>query len=353
MNAVSEPSLNQTSRWNKVTVALLSALLLVVSVLHYATPKPWVHFHTLYREVYFLIVIAAAYLGGLKPGLITAGVISAIYAPHVWMTWKAQPGVNVGNLFQIFLYFLSAATLGVLRDREKRRLMELQHAWSMASLGRAALALSAEIHDLLRMAREILRKEYVADPTRKDLQKIMKKLSVLDQSLAHFDPSALEEPQDFIDLDSALEARLPQLQSLAAERQVNLRFDPQGAGSLVYGRKEDLVWVAEQLIRNAAEASSPGKTIRVETHSDGEGYHLIVRDEGPGIAEENLSKVFTPFFSTKQKGTGLGLSVCKKIVSDHGGSIDVESRTGQGTTFHVVLPPAFGEREEPSGRARP
>jgi two-component system NtrC family sensor kinase len=60
-----------------------------------------------------------------------------------------------------------------------------------------------------------------------------------------------------------------------------------------------------------------------------------------GIAAEDLQRIFEPFFTTKAHGTGtgLGLSICKRIVKAHGGHIEVESRVGTGTTFHIMLPP--------------
>jgi two-component system nitrogen regulation sensor histidine kinase GlnL len=61
-------------------------------------------------------------------------------------------------------------------------------------------------------------------------------------------------------------------------------------------------------------------------------------DNGSGIAGEHLSRLFTPFFTTKSKGTGLGLAVSQRIVTQHGGTIRVESMPGQGTLFHVYLP---------------
>ena len=65
-------------------------------------------------------------------------------------------------------------------------------------------------------------------------------------------------------------------------------------------------------------------------------------DNGIGIPEENLNKIFDPYFSTKemgsQKGMGLGLSICHSIIMRHGGHITVESRLGVGTTFHIYLP---------------
>ena len=67
---------------------------------------------------------------------------------------------------------------------------------------------------------------------------------------------------------------------------------------------------------------------------------LTVTDTGHGIPEDHLSKIFDPFFSTKEvgKGTGLGLTVVHGIVQEHGGTIDVASEPGRGTTFTLTLP---------------
>jgi signal transduction histidine kinase len=65
---------------------------------------------------------------------------------------------------------------------------------------------------------------------------------------------------------------------------------------------------------------------------------VSIQDTGSGIAKENLSKLFHPFFTTKTTGTGLGLSICQKIIAAHGGMIDVQSTLGTGTTFTFCLP---------------
>ena len=68
---------------------------------------------------------------------------------------------------------------------------------------------------------------------------------------------------------------------------------------------------------------------------------IVIKDNGSGITHENLTKVFDPFFTTRQKGTGLGLSIVRKVIHDHGGRISVESHPGIGTTFRITLPVAI------------
>jgi two-component system sensor histidine kinase PilS (NtrC family) len=97
-----------------------------------------------------------------------------------------------------------------------------------------------------------------------------------------------------------------------------------------------VVW---NLVRNAADAASGGgKHVRVEARRAGDGATISVADDGPGIPDALLGRIFDPFVSTKQKGTGLGLATCHSIITEHGGRIDVETSPGKGTRMVVSLP---------------
>lgn len=91
------------------------------------------------------------------------------------------------------------------------------------------------------------------------------------------------------------------------------------------------------LVQNAVEAMPEGGTLSV-TLKVNRNTKIIIRDTGPGIPPEHIKKIFLPFFTTKDRGVGMGLALTHKVITAHGGRIDVEScRTG-GTTFTVVLP---------------
>jgi len=92
--------------------------------------------------------------------------------------------------------------------------------------------------------------------------------------------------------------------------------------------------------RQAIEEFRPNGWIRVRTEVAGENIRILIRDNGPGIPAESISKIFDPFYTTKSvgKGTGLGLSLCYGIVKEHGGSIHVSSKMGSGAAFVIELP---------------
>jgi CheY-like chemotaxis protein len=94
---------------------------------------------------------------------------------------------------------------------------------------------------------------------------------------------------------------------------------------------------------SAANITTPDPDTPSMAHiTDGDYVHLVLTDTGTGIAEDDLGKIFDPYFTTKkmgaQKGVGLGLTVCYSIIKKHGGHIDVESTAVGGTTFHIYLP---------------
>jgi len=91
---------------------------------------------------------------------------------------------------------------------------------------------------------------------------------------------------------------------------------------------------------NAIDAMPDGGVLRIEGHRSDGTVLIAVTDNGVGIPEENITRIFEPFFTTKEigKGTGLGLAVCYGILTEHGGSLDVQSTPGTGTTFTISLP---------------
>lgn len=105
-----------------------------------------------------------------------------------------------------------------------------------------------------------------------------------------------------------------------------------------YAGQLNQVWM--NLFINAAQAISSEGKVRVATRRENDMAIVSISDTGEGILPEHLKKIFDPFFTTKRvgEGTGLGLSITYGIIERHGGSINVESRPGEGTTFTVTLP---------------
>jgi len=92
------------------------------------------------------------------------------------------------------------------------------------------------------------------------------------------------------------------------------------------------------LVTNALQAMPQGGEINISSEVKDKNIEVKIKDTGVGIPPKNLEKLFTPLFTTKSKGIGLGLSNVKNIVEKHGGTIQVQSEEGKGTTFTIQLP---------------
>jgi PAS domain S-box-containing protein len=96
--------------------------------------------------------------------------------------------------------------------------------------------------------------------------------------------------------------------------------------------------VLVNLIKNAMQAMTRGGTLTIQTGESSDGVWVSVSDTGGGIPQEQINRIFEPFYTTKKKGTGLGLMIVQRIVRAHEGRIELESHVNRGTTFRIWLP---------------
>lgn len=134
------------------------------------------------------------------------------------------------------------------------------------------------------------------------------------------------------------------------QRANNINFQIETASDLplVSGDEGQLQQAIIALGTNAIDAMPVGGQLRIVSSKNGENVCVEVSDNGAGIPAENVAKIFEPFFTTKEvgKGTGLGLAVCYGILTEHGGTLDVQSTVGVGTTFTISLPAIIPDGEQ-------
>jgi len=160
-----------------------------------------------------------------------------------------------------------------------------------------------------------------------------------------------ESVVDF-DIDRSIDDSLELLRHLLKQ---NITVEKKyGEVGRVRGHAGQINQVFMNLLTNAAQAlaQTEGAKITIETKGDDSGVEVQIKDNGPGIPPDVLPRIWDPFFTTKDvgEGTGLGLSIVHELVERHGGTIEVATRVGEGTTFTVKLP-----RQIPAGprKARP
>jgi PAS domain S-box-containing protein len=144
-------------------------------------------------------------------------------------------------------------------------------------------------------------------------------------------------------IEEAMQPYVGQLE----EGKVDLRIRTE---DVTFPMDKQLVIIAlSTLVDNALVALSDGGEIRVHSEARDNQCRVDVADTGSGIAPENLAYIFNPFFSTRSDGAGLDLAVLKRIMDSHGGSVEVKSKQGEGTTFSLLFPV---ERRRPIRVAR-
>ncbi len=142
-------------------------------------------------------------------------------------------------------------------------------------------------------------------------------------------------------LDSLLSDTLSLLRDRMTKGRIRLDWQAPEKPSVVQGNEGELQQVFTNLVLNAHDAMADrGGVIKVRLSEDHHRTRILIEDDGPGIPQERLEKIFQPFFSTKlnRGGTGLGLSISFDIVRRHGGELKVSSRLGVGTRFTIDLP---------------
>lgn len=244
-----------------------------------------------------------------------------------------------------------------LRDLTSIRELEaaVRQADRLSTLGTLAAGLAHEVKNPLggiKGAAQLLERELDADSDLHEYPRVMiKEAERIDKIIRQLlDLASPRGPRyQPVNLHMVL-GDIILLQREAADSReiaVTTGFDP--SIPPIMADEAQLTQVFLNLIRNALEAMPEGGRLTVSSRVLSE-YQLArnesrsrmvsveVADTGQGIAEENLVKVGTPFFSTKDNGTGLGLAICQKIVAEHRGMLKIDSKPGQGTRISVLLP---------------
>ncbi len=147
-----------------------------------------------------------------------------------------------------------------------------------------------------------------------------------------------EEAWRQVDINELLTKMLQLVENQAMLKGVYLTWQFAPNLALVRGKAEALVQVFLSIVTNALQATSKGGAIHIYTRQTSDSVLVSVQDTGTGMSPAVLKRIFNPFYSTKEGGTGLGLALCKQIVEEHRGEIQVTSEVGVGSCFTVRLP---------------
>jgi signal transduction histidine kinase len=241
---------------------------------------------------------------------------------------------------------------------------QLHEAEKGAVVGRLAAAIAHEIRNPLNyinLTLDHLRSSLAPeDPIKRaTFQRLAEQLKTevarinrhITDFLKYSRPSTLDLQQ--VDLRAEAEDALRLIQVQADEKKVETRVESQGNLPSVMADKDTLRSVLTNLIINSLQAiDGEGGNIVIRIAKDEKGRARVeISDTGRGIAPEDISKVFEPYYSTKETGTGLGLAIVRKVIEDHGGTVSVSSKQGEGTTFTIILPTTSDRQTRRRGEA--
>ena len=270
-------------------------------------------------------------------------VVALDHAPGVRIvrervvSWRSTP---VMDKMGAALIYASGLDVTEIKELEHRTHL----AQRLAAVGTMSAGLAHEIRNPLNSAHLQLRlldrrvaklgdHEELREPIRMVQQEI-ERLSMLVQEFLEFArPAVLSVEESNL---VAIARRVVELERPGASaRHIEIELDAPEVVTVAVDQAK-IQQVLLNLVRNAVEAVGEDGRVQVRVVQDGAGGRLVVRDTGPGIPEETLARLFEPFFSTKAEGTGLGMAICHTLVTQHGGEINVRSKSG--AEFEILLP---------------
>lgn len=255
--------------------------------------------------------------------------------------------------------------IGTVADITKQKLAKLElersnqqlqmQAQKLAVAGQIAAGIAHEVRNPLTSVNGFLQLMKTQYPERTDyFDIIFSEIKRIDFVLSEL--LVLAKPQSVhfqeVQLHGLLEQVITLLKTNAVLSNIDLKqpFKKQDAG-VILADANQMKQLFINLIKNAIEAMPEGGSIYISTEKVMNEWKITIQDEGKGMSEEDIQKIYDPFFSTKTEGTGLGLTICATILKDHHGRMDVVSELGKGTAFHIYLPVCQKSRQQQGERA--
>jgi PAS domain S-box-containing protein len=270
-----------------------------------------------------------------------------IRARHADGTWRSLQ-VNASPL-----YDERGQTIGIVSSgqdvTESRRIeQQLLQKEKFAAMGQMMVGAAHELNNPLTAilgVADLLRERAADDATRRQVDLVLKQArraaAIVQNLLAFSRPVTLGRAR--LNLAEVITEVLQHDQAALDQRKISVTFESAENLPPVEGDRKLLKEVFVNILTNGEQAISEARgrgALAVKLSVVAGHVRVSFEDDGVGIPPESISKIFDPFFTTKRTGgsSGLGLTICLAVIKEHGGRIDVESKVGVGTTFHILLP---------------
>lgn len=360
----------------KATIALLLLLVITVGFLHTFTPADKLVLHDLYRRLSYLPIVAAAILYGIRGGVLLAAATSVAFIPHLQHFYHLGPTAYLSELPEIFLYFGAGIVTGAIAAKEKQLRIKYQelaeqlegsykklhsqaatlveaeeqlHAsQKLSALGQLSASLAHEVKNPLagiRGAAEILADDFPKNhPKHEFSQILLKETSRLSTTVEEILRYSRQQQPDSTSprleaLPSVLERVVSLLDNNFCQKNITISIElTENANEIqIDGDKMSQVFI--NLLLNSCEAIASNGKITISNQTNDTGQEIHFQDNGPGIAADEQTKIFEPFYTTGSNGTGLGLAISSRIVESYGGTLRAKTPDkGSGALFVITLP---------------
>jgi two-component system sensor histidine kinase HydH len=347
-------------------IAVISGGIVAATALHYLTSPSLILWHELFQRLYYLPIIYAAIFFGWRGGLVASTLSALCYIPHIFLAWHHfNPDYAMNQYAEIIVFLLVGTVTGVLADRGMKQRKELEVASAqlakvnrelqdsfeqikradrLSAIGQLSASLAHEIRNPLASidgAANLIESPQTSDEMRKgSLAIIHKEIQRLNRLLTNLLDFARPRKPEFqlVEPSRLIDAIINLTGHSAQQNGITLRKEVAPSVPAFECDSEQMKQVILNLAINAVQAmTGPGEVVLSAREKDS-SVMISVRDQGPGIEDENIEKIFNPFFTTKEAGTGLGLSVVYQIVTQHGGIVKAVKNPDGGMTFSVVVP---------------
>lgn len=285
--------------------------------------------------------------------IIVAGVVEMVFdmteqynsiLKRQFTTFGVFALIMVTIFFTMLLIVRKAETIIESRAVEQRKLVEqLNLAERLAALGEMVAGVSHEIKNplgIIQSTSELLNNMPNADEAQKRLSGVITEESIrLNRIVTEFldfaRPHELNAHE--FDLKDLINKNIEFLRPEIEKKGIVVETNLDGRSFMIEADQDLIHRVIMNLIINSMQAMPESGKITVNVEDEKGGYKIEIKDTGEGISDENITKIFNPFFTTKEKGSGLGLPIVRKIVEGHGGTILIESTEGVGTSVILHL----------------
>ena len=254
--------------------------------------------------------------------------------------------VFMGLIFLTLLLIVHKAERMIEERAQAQRELEdqLHQSERLAALGEMVAAVSHEIKNplgIIRSTAELMGTLPEAGETHKKLSSVITEESTrLNRIVTEFLDFARPQTPDIreCDLRDIIEKNLEFLRPELDKKGITVKAELDGMPLTLMADHGQIYRAFLNIFINASQSMDNGGSIKVHAREDKDRLYVEIEDTGCGISQENLKRIFNPFFTTKDKGTGLGLSIVRKIIEGHKGTIAIQSQEGKGTRVEILLP---------------